>query len=98
MDTRLAPIHPGEILQEDYLTPMGITEYYLAKSIGVQPTRINQIVKGKRAITADTSIRLGRFFGLPSSFWLNIQTRYEIESVLISRGHEIKQEVMIWQD
>ena len=98
MDTRLAPIHPGEILKEDYLEPMGITEYRLAKSIGVQPTRINQIIKGTRSITADTSIRLGHFFGLPSSFWLNIQQRYEIESVMMKHGNEIKNQVIVWQD
>ncbi len=73
------PIHPGEILMEEFLEPMGISQYRLAKDISVSPRRINEIVHGKRAITADTALRLGRFFGMSPQFWLNLQTRYDLE-------------------
>jgi addiction module HigA family antidote len=74
------PIHPGEILSEDFLKPMGITEYRLAKAMNVPPRRINEIVHGTRAITADTALRLGRAFGMEAEFWLNLQTRYDLET------------------
>ena len=73
------PIHPGEILMEEFLKPMGISQYRLAKNISVSPRRINEIVHGKRAISADTALRLGRFFGMSPHFWLNIQSRYDLE-------------------
>ncbi len=73
------PIHPGEILMEDFINGFGITQNKLAVSIGVPPRRINEIVHGKRAITADTALRLGRYFGVPAQFWLNLQTQYELE-------------------
>ena len=76
---KLPPIHPGEILQEEFLEPMGISQYRLAKDISVPPRRINEIVHGKRAVTADTALRLGRFFNMSPQFWLNLQTRYELE-------------------
>ena len=75
----LSPIHPGEILLEEFLRPMGISQYRLAKDISVSPRRINEIVHGKRAITADTALRLGRFFDMSPQFWLNLQNRYELE-------------------
>jgi antitoxin HigA-1 len=75
----LADITPGEILAEEFLKPMGITEYRLAKDIGVPPRRINEIVKGERAITADTALRLGRYFNMSPQFWLNLQTHYDLE-------------------
>ena len=75
----LPPIHPGEILMEEFLEPMGISQYRLAKDISVPPRRINEIVHGKRSITADTALRLGRFFGMSPQFWLNLQTRYDLE-------------------
>jgi len=75
----LPPIHPGEILLEEFLKPMGISQYRLAKDISVSPRRINEIVHGKRAITADTALRLGRFFGMLPQFWLNLQNRYDLE-------------------
>lgn len=78
-DTLLAPIHPGEILLEEFLQPMEITQYRLAKDIGVSPRRINEIVMGKRRITADTALRLSRYFGLSERFWLNLQSRYDLE-------------------
>ena len=76
---KLPPIHPGEILKEEFLEPMGISQYRLAKDISVSPRRINEIVHGKRAITADTALRLGRFFAMSPQFWLNLQTRYDLE-------------------
>ncbi len=78
-EKKLPPIHPGEILIEEFLKPMGISQYRLAKDISVPPRRINEIVHGKRAITADTALRLGRFFGMSPQFWLNFQTRYDLE-------------------
>ena len=76
---KLSPIHPGEILEEEFLKPMGISQYRLAKDISVPPRRINEIVHGKRSITADTALRLGKFFGISAQFWLNLQTRYDLE-------------------
>jgi addiction module HigA family antidote len=73
------PIHPGEILMEEYLEPLGISQYRLAKDINVPPRRINEIVHGKRSITADTALRLARFFGTTERFWLNLQVRYDLE-------------------
>ncbi len=74
-----APIHSGEVLMEDFIEGFGITQHKLAVSIGVPPRRINQIVHGKRAITADTALRMGRYFGVEPQFWLNLQSRYELE-------------------
>ena len=83
MDKRdFPPIHPGEILLKEFLEPMGITQYRLAKDIGVTPRRINEIVHGRRAITADTALRLGRFFSMEVEFWLNLQTHYDMEVAL----------------
>ena len=73
------PIHPGEVLMEDFIEGFGITQHKLAVSIGVPPRRINEIVHGKRAISADTALRLGRYFGVDPQFWLNVQTRYDLE-------------------
>lgn len=78
-EQRLPPIHPGEILLEELLEPMGISQYRLAKDISVPARRINEIVQGKRAITPDTALRLSRYFGLSERFWLNLQTRYDLE-------------------
>jgi len=77
--TALAPIHPGEVLMEEFLAPLGVTQHHLAVSIGVPPRRINEIVHGKRRITADTALRLARFFGTTGRFWLNLQTRFDLE-------------------
>ena len=76
---KLPPIHPGEILQEEFLVPPRLTQYRLAKDIGVHPRRINEIVLGKRSITADTALRLSRYFGTSEQFWMNLQGRYELE-------------------
>ena len=75
----LAPIHPSEILLEEFLEPMEISQYRLAKDIGVSARRINEIVQGKRRITADSALRLSRYFGLSERFWMNLQSRYDLE-------------------
>lgn len=79
MKRDMPPVHPGEILLEDFLKPMGITQYRLAKTIGVPQRRIGEIVAGKRSITADTALRLARFFGTDAQSWMNIQTHYDLE-------------------
>jgi len=76
---RITPIHPGEILMEEFLKPLDISQYRLAKDISVPARRINEIVHGKRSITADTALRLSRYFGLSDRFWLNLQARYDLE-------------------
>jgi addiction module HigA family antidote len=75
----MAPIHPGEILAEEFLTPLGITQHKLAVAIGVPPRRINEIVHGTRRITADTGLRLARYFGTSERFWINLQARHDLE-------------------
>ena len=75
----LAPMHPGEILTEDFLVPLGMSQYRLAHAICVHPRRINEIVHGKRGVTADTALRLARFFGTTPQFWMNIQDQYELD-------------------
>lgn len=75
----MPPIHPGEILLEDFLNPLGISQYRLARDTSVPPRRINEIVHGKRAVTPDTALRMARFFGTTGQFWLNLQSRYELE-------------------
>jgi addiction module HigA family antidote len=79
MEEKLHPIHPGEILMEEFLKPMNISQYKLAKDITVPPRRINEIVHGTRAITPDTALRLSRYFGLSERFWINMQARYDLE-------------------
>ena len=75
----IAPIHPGEVLMEDFIEGFGITQHKLAVAVGVPPGRINEIVHGKRGITADTAVRLSRYFGTTSEFWMNLQMRYELD-------------------
>ena len=79
MNQRVDPIHPGEVLLEDFLLPLGVTQHHVAVSIGVPPRRINEIVHGKRRITADTSLRLARYFGTSDRFWINLQSRFDLE-------------------
>src|SRR5205823_13446500 len=76
---KLPPVHPGEILNEEFLAPLGLSQYRLAKDTGVPPRRINEIVRGQRAITADTALRLSRYFGTSERFWLNLQAQYDLE-------------------
>ena len=92
---KLPPIHPGEILKEEFLEPMGISQYRLAKDISVPPRRINEIVHGKRAITADTALRLGRFFNMSPQFWLNLQTRHDLEVTEDQLHNRLKNEVQV---
>jgi addiction module HigA family antidote len=91
---KLAPVHPGEILLEEFLVPMGLSQYRLAKDISVSPRRINEIVHGLRSITADTSLRLSRYFGTTERFWLNLQTGYDLEVEKDRLGDRLDSEVL----
>ena len=91
---KLPPVHPGEILLEDFLQPMDISQYRLAKDISVPPRRINEIVHGLRGITADTALRLARYFGTSERFWLNLQTRYDLEVEKDRLGSRLDEEVL----
>ena len=92
---KLPPIHPGEILIAEFLKPMGISQYRLAKDISVPPRRINEIVHGKRSISADTALRLGRFFGISPQFWLNLQTRFDLEVTEDLLAERLEKEVQV---
>jgi len=96
MAKKLPPVHPGEILLEEFLEPMGISQYRLSKDISVPPRRINEIVLGKRAITPDTALRLSRYFGLSERFWINLQTRYDIEVEKDRLQNRLEREVQIY--
>jgi addiction module HigA family antidote len=91
----LSNITPGEILNEEFLGPMGISQYRLAKDIAVPPRRINEIVKGKRIITADTALRLGRYFGVSPQFWLNLQSHHDLEQVQERLGSRLEAGVKV---
>ena len=90
---KIPPIHPGDILKEEFLDEMGITQYKLAKEISVPPRRINEIIHGKRAITANTALRLGRYFGISPQFWINLQAHYDLEVELDKLGPKLEKEV-----
>jgi antitoxin HigA-1 len=90
---KLPPVHPGEILQLEFLQPLGISQYRLATTIRVPPRRINEIVLGKRSVTADTALRLGRFFGTSALFWMNLQSRYDLEVAEDKLGERLNHEV-----
>lgn len=94
-EEKMAPVHPGEILKEDFMIPMGISQYLLARDIGVDARRINAIVHGKRAITADTALRLGRYFGVEPEFWMNLQTHYDLEVHSDRLAGKLEQEIKI---
>lgn len=91
---KLPPVHPGEVLLEEFLEPMEISQYRLAKDISVPPRRINEIVHGKRSITADTALRLSRYFGTSERFWLNLQTGYDLEVERDRLGDRLEEEVL----
>jgi len=91
---KTAPIHPGEILAEEFLAPMGISQYRLAKDISVPARRINEIVHGVRSLSADTALRLSRYFGTSDRFWLNLQTRYDLEREKDRLGKRLDKEVV----
>jgi addiction module antidote protein, HigA family len=92
---KLTPIHPGEILLADFLEPLGLSQYRLAHDISVPPRRINEIVHGKRGITADTALRLARYFGTTERFWLNLQARFDLEEQRDLLGQRLEKEVVI---
>jgi addiction module HigA family antidote len=92
----IPPIHPGEILLEEFLKPMGISQYRLAQDIHVPARRINEIVHGKRAVSADTALRLSLYFGLSERFWMNLQSRYDLEVEKDRLGDRLQNEVRVY--
>lgn len=94
---KMPPIHPGKILFEEFLQPMGISQYRLAKDTSVPPRRINEIVHGKRSITADSALRLGKFFGMSPQFWMNLQSRYDLEIAEDNLESRLAKEVHVYQ-
>ena len=92
-EKKLPPVHPGEILRDEFLIPLNISQYRLAKDISVSARRINEIVQGKRGITADTALRLARYFGSSERLWLNLQTRYDLEVAKDRLGQRLEREV-----
>jgi len=93
---KLSPIHPGEVLLEEFLKPMGLSQNKLALNIGVPARRINEIVLEKRKITADTALRLARFFGMSSEFWIGLQSQYELDVTADALGERLEKEVRIY--
>ncbi len=93
MEQQLKPVHPGEVLREEFLAPMALSQSRVALSIGVHPRRINEIVLGKRAVTADTALRLARFFGTSAKFWLGLQTDYDLDVATDLLGDRLEREV-----
>jgi addiction module HigA family antidote len=96
MTKKLAPVHPGEVLLTDFLEPLALSQYRLAHAITVPPRRINEIVHGKRAVSADTALRLARFFGTSAQFWLNLQARFDLETERDKLGARLAHEVQIY--
>jgi addiction module HigA family antidote len=92
----LHPVHPGEVLLEEFLAPMGLSQNKLALNIGVPPRRINEIVLEKRKITADTALRLARFFGISSEFWLGLQAQYDLDVAADELGDRLEKEVRVY--
>ncbi len=92
---KLTPIYPGEILLEEFLKPLGLSQYRIARDLSVPPRRINEIVHGKRGISADTALRLGRYFGTSARFWLNLQARYDLEVENDRLGRRLLKEVAV---
>ena len=97
MKKKLYPVYPGEVLLEEFLKPMDISQNRLALNIGVPPRRINEIVLGKRGITADTALRLARFFGTSAEFWTGLQSQYELDITADELGERLEQEVKIFK-
>ena len=98
MDNILFPIHPGEVLLEDFMKPIGLSQYRLAKDIGVSPIRISQIIHGQRSITVDTALRLGRYFGTSAAIWMRMQVRYDLEVSEKELRDRINREVKVYQN
>lgn len=97
MDELLSPIHPGEVLLEDFMKPLGLSQYRLAQDLGVSPIRISQIIHGQRAISVDTAMRLARYFSTSAEVWLHLQVRYELEVGNRDFGERIQREVKVLQ-
>ena len=97
-ELKMAPVHPGEILLEDFMKPLGISQYRLAKATRVYPRRINEIVQGKRSITADTALRLVRFFGTSAEVWMNLQARYDLEVAKDALEESVAREVTPYRE
>lgn len=97
MAKKMPHVHPGEILAEEFLAPLGMSQYRLAKGIGVPPRRINEIVHGTRALTADTALRLARFFGTSPEFWVNLQTHFDLEVLRDRYGRALEHQVEVFQ-
>jgi len=95
-ERKLDPIHPGEILREEFLKPMGLSQYRLAKEIHVPPRRINEIVHEKRGISPDTALRLSAFFGMSERFWINLQARYDLEIEKVKLSNVLKNEIKVY--
>ena len=93
---KMSPVHPGEILMEEFLTPMGISQYRLSRDISVPPRRINEIVHGTRSVTANTALRLGKYFGVSPQFWMNLQAHFDLEQEQDRRGDRLEQEVQTY--
>ena len=94
---RFQPVHPGEVLNEEFLKPLGVTQYRLAKDIAVPARRINEIVHGERAVSADTALRLGQYFQMSAQFWLNLQTRYDLHVQSLKLAKILKRDVRIFE-
>jgi len=94
---KLSPVHPGEVLLEDFLKPLGLSQYRVAKDIGVPTLRISQIVRGQRSITADTALRLARYFGTSAAVWLRLQARYDLEMAEAKIARRINREVKVFR-
>lgn len=99
-ENRIPPVHPGEVLLEDFLEPLGISQYRLAKEMNVYPRKINEIVHGKRSITADTALRLSRFFGTTAELWMNLQALYDLEKARDLLQEQVVEEVtpLVWEN
>jgi addiction module HigA family antidote len=93
--TQMSPVHPGEILREEFMKPLGLSQYRVAKAINVPPRRINEIVQGKRAITTETALRLERYLGWPAQVWLNLQSRYDMEITAPKMGKALSDIVAV---
>jgi len=96
MSKKIAPVHPGEILLEEFLKPMGLSQYRVAKDINVPARRINEIVHGDRAISADTALRLSHYFGMSENFWMNLQARYDLEIQKDQLDGRLEREVRVY--
>ncbi|MBM3132694.1 MAG: HigA family addiction module antidote protein [Chloroflexi bacterium] len=97
MGEKIPPVHHGEVLREEFLEPMGISQHRLAKDINVHPRRVNQIIHGERAISADTALRLSRYFGTSAQFWLGLQMRYDLDIEEDRLGQRLDSEVKVLQ-